>query len=279
MLDFLSHAFKGTLGKISGKKILTKNNIQSALEEVKDALLEADVSYEVVEKFIEKAQDQCVGEKVFKSVKPDEQVIKIINDLLIELMGEEEVLIEGEELKILMMVGLNGVGKTSTTAKIANFLKKNKDKDVVLASLDVYRPAAIRQLETLCEENQLSFFKSENQNAIQRAKLAYKYAKNQKFDYLILDTAGRLQIDEKMMNELIKIKKSIAIDEALFVVDAALGQEAVNIAQEFNQKLEISGVILTKMDGDTRGGAAFSVRQAIDKPIKFIGTGEKIDDI
>ena len=278
MFEFLASSFSSAFDKLKGKQKISSQALKDSLEDIRQALLEADVNYDIVEEFIKVASQKCLGEEVLKNIKPQEQVVKIINDEFVKLMGEADPIIEGKGLKVIMMVGLHGVGKTSTSAKLAYYLKKQHKKSF-LASCDTYRPAAMKQLEILAESKNLAYFHSELNDAVKRAKEAYSQAKEGGFDYLILDMAGRLQIDDKMMKELINVRKKVNIEETLLVVDAALGQESVNIAKNFNEQIGITGVVLTKLDGDTRGGAAFSVKKTINKSIKFITLGEKIEDL
>ena len=278
MFEFLASSFTTAFDKLKGKQKITSQVLKDNLGDIRQALLEADVNYDIVEEFIETISQKCLGEEVLKNIKPQEQIVKIINDELVALMGEAEPLVEGPSLKVIMMVGLHGVGKTSTSAKLAYHLKK-QHKKTFLASCDVYRPAAMKQLEVLAESENIAYFHSELDDAVKRAKEAYRQAKEGGFNYLVLDMAGRLQIDDSMMKELSSVSKKVNIDETLLVVDAALGQESVNIAKNFNDQIGITGVVLTKLDGDTRGGAAFSVKKTVDKSIKFITQGEKIEDL
>lgn len=280
MFDNLSDKFNAAFRKISGKAELTEKNMSDAMRDVRMALLDADVNFNVVKEFIAEAKEACLGEKVLKSVNPSEQAIKEVNDLLTKLMGEEHVELQlTSSPAVMMMVGLHGAGKTTTTAKLANFLKKD-NKKVLLVAADVYRPAAVNQLEFLGKDLGIDVYSEPGKtDVVKIAKNAMKHAKSNAFDVVIFDTAGRLQIDTDLVNELIKVKKVVTPDEILLVADAALGQEAVSVAEHFNEALDLTGVILTKLDGDARGGAALSIRKVTGVPIKFAGTGEKIEDL
>ena len=246
------------------------------------ALLEADVSFKVVKQFMKAVQERAVGQDVMSGLNPGQMVIKIVNEELVKLMGSETTEIElksGNEVTVLMMVGLQGAGKTTTTAKLAGKLK-SKGRKPLLAACDVYRPAAIKQLQVNGEKQGVEVFSMGDKNSpVDIAKAAYEHAKKEKFNVLILDTAGRLHIDEDMMAELENIKEAITVDQTILVVDAMTGQDAVNVAETFGQKVGIDGVILTKMDGDTRGGAALSIKAISGKPILYVGMGEKLSDL
>ena len=280
MFDNLTDSLQNTFRNISGRGSLTEKNIRDAMEEVRLALLDADVTYGIVQDFIDKATEACLGEEVTKSIKPGQQVIKIVNDLLVDLMGQEEApLVLDRTPSIIMMVGLHGAGKTTTTAKLAYHFKE-QNKKVMVAACDVYRPAAIDQLEALAKDIDVPVFSDRSTpDVVQIADNAFKLAKSQGCKVLILDMAGRLQIDEDMVQELVRVKSRLAPQEILLTADAALGQEAVSVATHFNEALDISGIILTKMDGDARGGAALSMREVTGKPIKFITEGEKPQDL
>ena len=246
------------------------------------ALLEADVSFKVVKQFMKAVQERAVGQDVMSGLNPGQMVIKIVNEELVKLMGSETTEIElksGNDVTVLMMVGLQGAGKTTTTAKLAGKLK-SKGRKPLLAACDVYRPAAIKQLQVNGEKQGVEVFSMGDKNSpVDIAKAAYEHAKKEKFNVLILDTAGRLHIDEDMMAELENIKEAITVDQTILVVDAMTGQDAVNVAETFGQKVGIDGVILTKMDGDTRGGAALSIKAISGKPILYVGMGEKLSDL
>nr|WP_297873944.1 signal recognition particle protein [uncultured Blautia sp.] len=278
LTDKLQNVFKN----LRKKGRLTEADVKAALKEVKMALLEADVSFKVVKQFMKAVQERAVGQDVMSGLNPGQMVIKIVNEELVKLMGSETTEIalkSGNEVTVLMMVGLQGAGKTTTTAKLAGKLK-SKGKKPLLAACDVYRPAAIKQLQVNGEKQGVEVFAMGDKNSpVDIAKAAYEHAKKEKFNVLILDTAGRLHIDEDMMAELANIKEAITVDQTILVVDAMTGQDAVNVADTFGQKVGIDGVILTKMDGDTRGGAALSIKAISGKPILYVGMGEKLSDL
>lgn len=282
MLGTLTEKMQGLYSKLAGKKKLTDENVSEAVTEVRLALLEADVNYSVVKTLIKRIKDKAVGEELIKSVSAGQQFIKIVHDELVELMGGAEVLIDLETKPcIIMMCGLQGSGKTTQTAKLAKYLKKKPEcKQILLAACDLQRPAAIKQLQTLGEQISVPVFTIPGDNdPVVVAKAALQKAKEEKFDVLIVDTAGRLHIDQELMDQLDRIKKVLNPTEILFVANATTGQEAVNIAAEFNNRLSVTGTILTMLDGNTRGGAAISIREVTGKPLKFEGIGEKLDDI
>ena len=256
--------------------------MKTALREVKLALLEADVSFKVVKQFIKSVQERAIGQDVMNGLNPGQMVIKIVNEELVALMGSETTEIAlrpGNEITVIMMVGLQGAGKTTTTAKIAGKLK-SKGRKPLLAACDVYRPAAIKQLQINGEKQGVEVFSmGEKQNPVDIAKGAVEYAKSKGFNVVILDTAGRLHIDESMMEELQNIQQAVEVNQTILVVDAMTGQDAVNVSDTFNQKIGIDGVILTKLDGDTRGGAALSIKATCGKPILYVGMGEKLSDL
>lgn len=276
----LSEKLQDTLGKLTGKGKLTEKDIDNAAREIKLSLLEADVNYKVVKKFIKKIKERSMGQDVMESLTPGQTVIKIVNEELTNLMGKENSKLElrGSTPHVVLMVGLQGSGKTTHSGKLVKKLKK-EGKNPLLVALDVYRPAAIDQLKVVGSKAQVEVFDKGKQDPVKTSKEAKDYARRNNNDVVIMDTAGRLQIDEDLMDELKNIKKSVKPDEILLVVDAMVGQESVNVAKTFDDYLDISGVILTKLDGDARGGAALSIRQVVGKPIKFIGTGEKLDDL
>jgi len=281
MFENLTEKLNQTFRKLTNKGVLTEGNIAASLKEVKLALLEADVNYRVVNAFLKSVKVRALGAEVMKSLSPGQQFIKIVNDELIRMMGEENHGLHqaNNEVTVILMVGLQGSGKTTTAAKLANKLKKD-GKKVHLASADVYRPAAIEQLQVLAKDLNVHCFDSTvDMKPSDIASKAHKEAELKLANYLILDTAGRLQIDEVLMDELEEIKSKISIHEILFVADAMTGQDAVNMAKSFHDKLDITGFILTKMDGDARGGAALSIRAITGQPIKFVGIGEKIKDL
>ena len=278
LTDKLQNVFKN----LRKKGRLTEADVKSALKEVKMALLEADVSFKVVKQFMKSVQERAVGQDVMSGLNPGQMVIKIVNEELVNLMGSETTelaLKPAGEITVLMMVGLQGAGKTTTTAKLAGKLK-SKGRKPLLVACDVYRPAAITQLQVNGEKQGVEVFAmGDKQSPVDIAKAAYEHAKKEKYNVVILDTAGRLHIDEDMMQELANIKEAISVDQTVLVVDAMTGQAAVNVAETFGEKVGIDGVILTKMDGDARGGAALSIKAITGKPILFVGMGEKLSDL
>ena len=276
--DKLQNVFKNLRSK--GK--LTESDVKTALKEVKMALLEADVSFKVVKQFMKSVQERAVGAEVMNGLNPGQMVIKIVNEELVSLMGSEtkEIALKpGNEITVIMMAGLQGAGKTTTTAKLAAKLK-SKGRVPLLAACDVYRPAAIQQLQINGEKVGVEVFSmGDKQNPVNIAKAAIEHAKSHNMNVVFLDTAGRLHVDEDMMNELVQIKEAVHVDQTLLVVDAMTGQDAVNVSQMFNDKIGIDGVILTKLDGDTRGGAALSIKATCGKPILYAGMGEKLSDL
>ena len=280
--ESLTEKLQNVFKNLRSKGRLTEADVKVALKEVKMALLEADVSFKVVKQFIKAVQERAIGQDVMNGLNPGQMVIKIVNDELVSLMGSETTEIAlrpAGEITVIMMAGLQGAGKTTTTAKIAGKLKA-KGRKPLLVACDVYRPAAITQLQINGEKQGVEVFAMEDkQNPVNIAKAAIEHAKNQNFNVVILDTAGRLHVDEDMMQELIQIKEEVQVDQTILVVDAMTGQDAVNVAESFNQKVGIDGVILTKMDGDTRGGAALSIKAISGKPILYVGMGEKLSDL
>ncbi|MDR0696188.1 MAG: signal recognition particle protein [Christensenellaceae bacterium] len=274
--DKLNHAFS----KLKNRGALTELEIKEAMREVRVALLEADVNFNVVKNFIKSVSEKAIGETILKGLQSSQQVIKIVNDELIELMGSTHSKIEIADRPptVIMMCGLQGAGKTTMCGKLATFLQKDHKK-VLLVAADIYRPAAIKQLQIVGEKVKTEVFEMGNTDPVKIAEESIKYASKVGFDVVIIDTAGRLQIDDVLMRELQNIKAKVSPREILLVVDSMLGQESVNVAGTFNAKLDITGVILTKLDGDTRGGAALSIRAICGKPIKFAGTGEKFGDL
>lgn len=282
--DSLSEKLQSVFKGLRSKGRLTEEDVKAALKEVKLALLEADVNFKVVKQFVKSVQERAVGEEVLNSLTPGQMVIKIVNEEMVKLMGSETTELKlrpSNEVTVVMMMGLQGAGKTTTAAKLAGKLKQKSNKwKPLLVACDVYRPAAIKQLQVNGEKQGVEVFSmGDGHNPVNIAKAAYEHAKSKGNNILILDTAGRLQIDENMMEELQNIKNELNVDHSILVVDGMTGQEAVNVASTFEEKVGISGVILTKLDGDTRGGAALSVRAVTGKPILYIGMGEKLSDL
>lgn len=276
--DRLSEAFK----KIAGKDKITEKNIESSLQEVRKAFLEADVNYRVAKDFLEKVTQQALGEKVLKSVNPQEMIIKIIHDELVSLLGDEQQSLVFKEsgLTTMMIVGLQGTGKTTNLAKIANYLKQKENKNILIIAADVIRPAAIEQLQTLGKQIGIEVFSQGPETAaLTTVQAGMDYAKANGFDTVLIDTAGRLHIDEALMAELKDIKDTVSPTEILLTVDAMTGQDIIQVAQSFNDLLQVTGLVVTKLDGDARGGAVLSVRAMTGVPVKFTGTGEKIEDL
>ena len=278
LTDKLQNVFKN----LRSKGRLTEEDVKAALKEVKMALLEADVNFKVVKQFVKSVEERAIGADVLNGLNPGQMVIKIVNDEMVRLMGSDTTEIQlqpGKAITVIMMCGLQGAGKTTTTAKIAGKLKL-KGKKPLLVACDVYRPAAIKQLQINGEKQQVDVFSmGENHKPVNIAKAAVEHAEKNGHNIVILDTAGRLHIDEEMMTELQEIKDNVAVHQTLLVVDAMTGQDAVNVAKEFDEKVGIDGVILSKMDGDSRGGAALSVKAVTGKPILYIGMGEKLSDL
>ena len=281
MFENLTEKITGIFDKLKGKGIIDETSLNEALREIRIALLESDVSIQVAKDFIEKVRTKALGKEIVKSVSPSQMVVKIVNDELTDLLGSEsyEVNLKSKPPAIILMVGLQGSGKTTTSAKLAKWIEKNKSKKVLMASLDIYRPAAQEQLLTLGENNKIAVLpKQDKKKPLDIAKIAKKEAEDKDFDVLILDSAGRNHIDTKMMSEIKDISNFSKFTEIFFVSDSLTGQDAVNTAASFSEKVDLTGIILTRLDGDGRGGAALSMKETINKPIKFIGVGEKIDD-
>jgi signal recognition particle subunit SRP54 len=279
MFEDLSSKFEGLYKKIRGQARLNESNVNEAVREVRRALLDADVNYKVAKKFVDDVQVKALGAEVLKSVNPEQQFIKILYDELVQIMGgpAEDIHFAAELPTIIMVCGLQGSGKTTFTAKLANLLK-GKNKKAYLVAADIYRPAAIEQLQLLGSQIDVPVFTIPNDNnAVKIAEQGVREARTKGFDVVIIDTAGRLSIDEVMMREVADIKSSVKPHEILFVCDAMTGQDAVNTAKAFHDRLKFDGVVLTKLDGDARGGAALSIRSVVEEPIKFISTGEKLD--
>ena len=280
MFENLSDRLDKALSKIKGYGNITEENISDVLREVRLALLEADVNYKVVKEFTNKVKEKAMGEEIKKSLKPEEVFLKILKDELLILLGEDKVSISlKNDLNILMLVGLQGSGKTTTIGKLANMIRKKYNKKPLLVACDIYRPAAIDQLKTIGKSLNIPVFEKGIEKPEIIVKEAINYAKENKFDYVLIDTAGRLQIDEELMNELVNISEIVNPDEVLLVLDSMMGQDAINVITGFNEKLKLTGTILTKLDGDTRGGVAISARYLTNVPIKYIGTSEKLDGI
>lgn len=282
MLDNLTSRFSNVFKNIRGQSKLTEDNIKEALREVRLALLEADVALPIVKDFVNNVKEKALGREITDSLTPDQAFIGVVNEALVDLMGKENssLNLAAAPPAVVLMAGLQGAGKTTTVGKLSRLLKTEQKKKILVVSADVYRPAAIEQLKLLAEQVGVDFFPSDaGQQPVDIARAAVDYAKKHFYDVLMVDTAGRLAIDEAMMNEIKALHAAVNPVETLFVVDAMLGQDAVNTAQAFNEALPLTGVILTKMDGDSRGGAALSVRQTTGKPIKFIGIGEKVNGL
>lgn len=278
----LAGRLQETIKKITGKGKVSEQDVNTMTREIRLALLEADVNFKVVKDFIKRIKERAIGQEVMESLTPGQQVVKIVQDELTILMGNEEskIAVADRPPTVIMMVGLQGAGKTTTTGKLANLLRKRYNRSPLLVACDIYRPAAINQLETLGKQLDMPVFSMGTEvRPVEIANKAIELAKEEHYDYVLIDTAGRLHIDESLMGELREIKENVQPDEIFLVVDAMTGQDAVNVAESFNEQLTISGVVLTKLDGDTRGGAALSIKAVTEKPIKFIGTGEKLDEI
>ena len=280
--DSLSQKLQNVFKNLRSKGRLTEDDVKAALKEVKMALLEADVNFKVVKQFTKAVQERAIGSDVMNGLNPGQMVIKIVNEEMVRLMGSETTEIAlrpGQQITVIMMVGLQGAGKTTTTAKIAGKLKQ-KGKKPLLVACDVYRPAAIEQLKINGEKQEVEVFSMGDKNKpVNIAKAAVEHAAKNGNQVVILDTAGRLHVDEDMMDELIEIKENVDVAQTILVVDAMTGQDAVNVAGTFDEKIGIDGVVLTKLDGDTRGGAALSIRAVTGKPILYVGMGEKLSDL
>jgi len=281
MFDNLSDRLEQAFKKIKGQGRISEINISETLKEIRRALVDADVNYKIAKSFTENVKNKAIGQEVIKSVSPGQMMIKIVHDELVDLMGGQAVDLNlKNKPAVILLAGLQGSGKTTFAAKLARYLKNNKKRNVILVACDVYRPAAINQLKTLGEQAGVQVFaKEDEKNPVKIAHDALKYAKENDINTIIVDTAGRLAIDEDMMKEIRMLYDVLKPDETLFVVDAMTGQDAVNTAKAFNDVLDYDGVVLTKLDGDTRGGAAISIKATVNKPIKFSSIGEKLDDI
>lgn len=280
MFESLGDRLQNVLHKVKGYGKITEDNISDMMREIRLALLEADVNYKVVKEFTNSVKEKALGEEVASSINPGDLFVKIVKDELVELLGGESksLNLKGNPAS-LMLVGLQGSGKTTTIAKLANFLRKKHSKKPLLVACDVYRPAAIDQLKQLGKQLNIEVYEEGKKDPVEIASNAFKYAKENGFDYVLIDTAGRLHIDDELMGELVRIKNTVDPDEILLVIDAMMGQDAINVITGFNETLPLSGVILTKLDGDTKGGVALSVRHLTNVPIKFIGVSEKLDGL
>ena len=280
MFESLGDRLQNALHKIKGYGKITEDNIGDMMKEIRLALLEADVNYKVVKEFVNNVKEKALGEEVRTSIKPGDLFVKIVKDELTELLGGDSAPLNlNGNPAILMLVGLQGSGKTTTIGKLANYLRKKKGKKPLMVACDVYRPAAIDQLKQLGKELNIEVYSEGKGNPVEISKNAINYAKENGYDYVLIDTAGRLQIDEALMDELENITAAVSPQETLLVIDAMMGQDAINVITGFNDKLKLTGVILTKLDGDTKGGVALSVRHLTNVPIKFIGTSEKLDGL
>ena len=280
MFESLGDRLQNVLHKVKGYGKITEDNISDMMREIRLALLEADVNYKVVKEFTNSVKEKALGEEVASSINPGDLFVKIVKDELVELLGGESkpLNLKGNPAS-LMLVGLQGSGKTTTIAKLANFLRKKHSKKPLLVACDVYRPAAIDQLKQLGKQLNIEVYEDGKKDPVEIASNAFKYAKENGFDYVLIDTAGRLHIDDELMGELVRIKNTVDPDEILLVIDAMMGQDAINVITGFNDKLPLTGVVLTKLDGDTKGGVALSVRHLTNVPIKFIGVSEKLDGL
>jgi len=280
MFENLSDRLQGVMHKIKGYGKITEENINEMMREIRLSLLEADVNYKVVKEFTNNVKNKALGTDVNAKLSPGEEFVKIVKDELTKLLGGDSVALTTDKFPtITMLVGLQGSGKTTTIGKLSNYLRKNHKKKPLLVACDIYRPAAIDQLITIGKELGIEVYTEGKKNPVEITKNALTYAKENNFDYILIDTAGRLQIDETLMEELQNIEKEINPDETLLVIDSMMGQDAINVITGFNEKLSLTGVILTKLDGDTRGGVALSVRHLTNLPIKFIGVSEKMDGL
>lgn len=281
MFENLSDRLEKSFKILKGQGMITEINVAETLKDIRRALLDADVNFKIAKSFTDDVKEKALGQQVLTAVKPGQLMVKIVKDELASLMGGTftDINLTGNP-SVILMSGLQGSGKTTFSGKLANMLKKKKGRNPLLVAGDVYRPAAIEQLKVLGEQIDVPVYTEEgNMDPVKIAKAAIKEAKSKGYDVVIVDTAGRLAIDEQMMNEIAAVKKAIDPNEILFVVDSMTGQDAVNTAKEFNERLNFDGVVLTKLDGDTRGGAALSIRAVVEKPIKFVGTGEKVDAV
>ena len=280
MFEYMGDRISNAIKNIRGMGKITEDNINDAMREIRMALLEADVNYNVVKEFVASVKEKALGADVGKSLKPDEVFIKIVKDELISLLGGEyEPLSTSEKFEVIMLCGLQGSGKTTTAGKLANILRKKYQRKPLLIAGDIYRPAAITQLQEIGESLNIPVFTEDEKNVLKIVNDGIKYAQENNLDYVIIDTAGRLQIDENLMQELKDIANNISLNEVLLVIDAMMGQDAINVITGFNEALNLTGCILTKMDGDTKGGVALSLRHLTNVPIKFVGDSEKLDGL
>ena len=279
MFDNLSEKLDGIISKVKGYGKINEENISEMVREVRLALLEADVNYKIVGEFVNRVKEEALGEEVAKSLKPGEVFVSILRKELIKLLGEDQSELILKDFTVVLMCGLQGSGKTTTTGKLGNLVRKKYNKKTMFIACDVYRPAAIEQLKTLGKQLNIEVYEEGKGDPVQISKRGIEYAKGKGYNYVLIDTAGRLQLDEKLMDELVNINNEVKADEILLVIDAMMGQDAVNVINGFNEKLPITGSILTKMDGDSKGGVALSLRHLTNIPIKFIGESEKLDGI
>lgn len=280
MFEYMGDRLSKAIKNIKGMGRITEDNISEAMREIRTALLEADVNYEVAKEFVKTVKEKALGLEVEKSLKPDEVFIKLVKDELVSLLGGEYVELETKKNPtVIMMVGLQGSGKTTTSGKIASLVRKKNKKNPLLVACDIYRPAAIEQLKEIGKSLNIPVFEKGKTNPIEIVKDALVYAKENNHDFIIIDTAGRLHIDEELMNELVEINNTVSANEILLVIDAMMGQDAINVINGFNNTLPLTGAILTKMDGNTKGGVALSVRHLTNVPIKFVGDSEKLDGL
>ena len=280
MFEYMGDRISNAIKNIRGMGKITEDNIASAMREIRMALLEADVNYQVVKEFVASVKEKALNASVEKSLKPDELFLKIVKDELVNLLGGDYVPLEvTKKPTVLLLVGLQGSGKTTTAGKLANYLRKKHHKKPLLIAADIYRPAAIDQLKTIGQELNIPVFSEDNQSVIDIVKNGLNYAKENNYDYIIIDTAGRLQIDDALMQELKDIDASVSPDEKILVIDGSMGQDAINVITGFNNSLKLTGCILTKLDGNTKGGVALSVRHLTHIPIKFVGNSEKMDGL
>lgn len=279
--EALTDKFSSIIKRLKGETYLTEKNMDEMLKSIRLALLDADVNYKVVKEFVNNVKEKAVGQEVYKKVNPSQMITKIVHDELVTLLGSTDSEIKYPTTRpiVIMLVGLQGTGKTTTAGKVAKYLQEKLHKKTILAACDIYRPAAIDQLEQIAKQVNATFFSLGKENPVTIAKKAKELAFNEHYDALILDTAGRLQIDEALMDELKNIKAEVSPDEILLLVDAASGQDAINVALAFNEKLGLTGCVMSKLDGDARGGASLSIRHLTNVPIKFVGIGEKLKDL